>query len=127
MCEYMYHSYRGYCGPGFIYIATDGEFHKIGCTKEESVAKHVYKSAGVLASVASRFYHLNKNHDGRQFRLIHVIYTPVCVRGMEKTLHGLFAEKRPSKHEWFRITADDLNFLCNIGTFDGYEVTHIGI
>lgn len=126
MCKYMHHSYRGYCGPGFIYIATDGEVFKIGCTKEEGVAKHVYKSAGILASVAARFYKLNKNRHGRKFRLIHVLYTPACVRGLEKNLHILFADKRPGKHEWFYLSADDLDFLFSIKTFDGHEVTHMG-
>lgn len=126
-CKYIHHTYHGYCGPGFIYIAVDGDLYKIGCTKEEGTARHVYKSAGALASVAARFYHLNKDHKGRDFKLLHVIYTPICVRGLEKTLHSMFDDKRASKYEWFRLTKDDVDLLLNMETFDGHELTHIGI
>lgn len=126
MCKYMYHTYHGYCGPGFIYIAVEGDLFKIGCTKEKSTARHVYKSSGVFASVTARFYHLNKDH-GREFKLLHVIYTPICVRGMEKTLHNMFDDKRVGKNEWFRLTKEDVDLLLNMQTFDGHELTHIGI
>jgi hypothetical protein len=122
----MYHTWNGYCGPGFIYIAEDGDLYKIGCTKEGSTAGRVYKNSGILASVTARFYHLNKDHD-RQFKLLHVIYTPICVRGLEKMLHGMFADKRPAKHEWFRLSAGDLEFLFNLAELDGYELTHMGV
>lgn len=125
-CKYFRHSYRGYCGPGFIYIAKEGDLYKIGSTKEESTARHVYTSAGILASVTARFYHVNKDHN-RQFMLIHVIYTSICVRGLEKFLHGIFADRRPGRHEWFRLTVSDVEFLLNLADFDGYELTHIGV
>lgn len=126
MCKYMRHSYEGYCGAGFIYMAADGDLYKIGCAKKEGVSRHVYKTAGILASVASRFYHLNKDHE-RNFKLLHVIYSPVCVRGFEKFLHKMFADRRPGKHEWFLLSEDDLAFLYTVSTFDGYELTHMGV
>lgn len=126
-CNYMRHSYRAYCGPGFIYIATDGEVFKIGCTREGGSAKHVYKSAGILAGVASRFRSLNKNKQGRSFKMLHVIYTPICVKALESVLHDLFAEKRVGKEEWFLLSETDYHFLCNIESFDGYQLTHLGI
>lgn len=126
-CKHMHHSYHGYCGPGFIYIATDGELHKIGCTKEKGSHHNVYKSAGILAGVVGRIAGLNRVQSERVFRLAHVIYTPICVKGLEKHLHDIFAEQRASSREWFLLTHSDLDFLFGINSFDGHELTHIGI
>lgn len=125
-CKYMSHAYHGYCGPGFIYIATDGELYKIGCTKEKSAHHHVYKSAGVLAGVVGRLRGLNQIDSERQFDLIDVIYTPLCVRGLEKLLHHMFASQRVGKREWFRLSPDDLSFLMSANTFDGHKLVHLG-
>lgn len=125
MCKYIHHSYGGYCGPGFIYIATDGEFYKIGMTKAVGASNHVYKSAGVLAQVRGRIASLRRN-SGRNFQIVRVIYTPLCVRGLEHYLHLLCEPYRVDKREWFTLDEAMLEYLLALDTFDGHPLIQIG-
>jgi len=124
MCKYRHHSAWAYCGPGFIYVATDGELCKIGSTKKYSryyASNHT--NSGVFASVSARLSDL-KRKSGRKFRLTHIIYCPVCIRAVESELHALFNDKRVGREEWFRLDEDDLSVIRSLQSFDGHELLH---
>ena len=123
-CHYLHHMYRGYCGPGFIYVAQHEDVYKIGCTKIGGKVETVFVSWGIFAGVHSRLLDLRKL-SGQPFRLIHLIYTPVCVKGVEFYIHTQLAHARLEKRERFALDLFDLAWLFALDTFDGYPLNHM--
>lgn len=123
-CKYIHHMYYGYCGPGFVYIATNGLVYKIGMTKLEGSSNHVYITAGFLAQVHGRLMSLRRQ-SGEDFKIVRIIYTPICVRGFERYLHLLCDPYRIDKREWFWLDQTMIDFLLRIDSFDGHPLTTI--
>jgi hypothetical protein len=120
----MPHSYWAYCGQGYVYIAVHEATYKIGCAMIGGRAEAVYTSWGELAGVRSRMNALRKQ-TRKPFRLLHLIYTPVCVKGVEAFIHSQLDDSRRGKREHFMLDAYDLDWLFSLDTFDGYPLTHM--
>jgi hypothetical protein len=123
-CPYVPHMYWAYCGPGYIYVAVYGDTYKIGCTRIGGKSEAVYTTWGELAGVRGRMNSLRKE-SGQPFKLVHLIYTPVCVKGVEKFIHEQLAHGRLEKRERFELDEYDLAWLFSFEAFDGYLLTHM--
>lgn len=81
--------------PGFVYVMTDGEFFKIGITKDVDQRRRGLQGA-----------------TGREITLCLAYWVQDASRA-ERSLHNQYASTR-QKGEWFQLTSQDLVDIANM-------------
>lgn len=108
----IHHYGASSCRPGYIYLATNGTFCKIGCT---STSQYQQKP------VQSRISSLNRQEQDRYHLVIALKYDG-CIKTLEKEIHDMLASYRVGAKERFSDPKVVTEIVSGIQSFHGKPI-----